>query len=91
MKTLYSLISAEIIWISRAADDFDAFVLVDSAGSRCWLTARVMSFHFPRSLDTEGKGTTMVHGTSCHGVGDVGDDACLDGFSYVKRCPAESI
>jgi len=77
---------------SRVADEFDAFVLVISAGSRGWTTATPDDvFDFLCYCDTQGKGTKMVHVTSCPGVGRPGDDACLEGSACAKRYAAESI
>ena len=77
---------------SRVADEFDAFVLVGSAGSRGWQTATLDdAFNFLCFLDTQGKGTKMVHEASCPGVGHAGDDTCLTGSSCAKRYVAESI
>ena len=77
---------------SRVADEFDAFVLVVSAGSRGWQTATLDDvFNFLCFLDTQGKGTKMVHEASCPGVGHAGDDTCLTGSSCAKRYVAESI
>ena len=77
---------------SRVADEFDAFVLVISAGSRGWTTATPDDvFDFLCYLDTQGKGTKLVHETSCPGVGRAGDDACLAGPSCARRYAAESI
>ena len=77
---------------NRVADEFDAFVLVISAGSRGWTTATPDDvFEFICYLDTQGKGTKLVHATSCPGVSRAGDDACLAGFSCARRYAAESI
>ena len=68
--------------IYRVADKFDAFVLVILAGSRGWTTATPDDvFAFLCYLDTQGKGTKLVHATSCPGLGPEGDDACLAGSS----------
>ena len=49
----------------RVADEFDAFVLVISAGSRGWTTATPDDvFDFLCYFDTQGKGTKLVHATT---------------------------
>ena len=42
-------------------------------------------------LDTQGKGTKMVHEACCPGVGRGGDDACREGSSCAKRYAADSL
>ena len=77
---------------SRVADEFDAFVLVISAGSRGWTTATPDNlFYFLCYLDTQGNGTKMVHEASCPGVGRVGDNACWEGSLCVRRYAPESL
>ena len=50
-------------------DEVEAFVLVISAGSRGWTTATPDDvLDFLRYLDTQRKGTRMVHEASCPGV-----------------------
>ena len=77
---------------NRVADEFDAFVLVISAGCWCWTTATPDDwFDFLCYLDTEGKGTKMVHEASCPGVGRAGDDACREGSLCARRYTSESL
>ena len=77
---------------SRVADEFDAFVLVISAGCRGWTTATPNDlFDFLCYLDTQGKGTKMVHEASCPGVGRVGDDECPEGSLCARRDAAEPL
>ena len=77
---------------SRVADEFDAFVLVISAGCRGWTTATPDDlFDFLCYLDTQEKGTKMVHEASCPGVGPVGDNACQEGSLCARRYAAESL
>ena len=68
----------------RVADEFDAFVRVILAGSRGWTIAApddVFAFFLCYYYETQGKGTKLVHATSCPGVGREGDKACLAGSS----------
>ena len=77
---------------NRVDDEFDAFVLIISAGSRGWTTATPDDvFDFLCFLDTQGKGTKLDNATSCRGVGRAGDDGCLAGCSCARRYVAESI
>ena len=77
---------------SRVADKFDALVLVISAGSCGWTTATPDDlFDFLCYLDTQGKGTKMVHEASCTGVGWVGDNACREGSLCARQYAAESL
>ena len=63
-----------------------------SAGSRGWTTATPDDlFYFLYYLDTQEKGTKMVHEASCPGVGRVGDDECREGSRCVRRYAAESL
>ena len=74
------------------ADSFDAFVLVVSAGYRGWLTATQDDvFNLLCFLDTQGKGTKMVHGAFCPGLAHAGEYTCLTGSSFAKRYAAEYI
>ena len=80
------------VWQSRVADEFDAFVFVISPGSRGGTAATPDAvFDFLCYLDTQRKGTKLVHATFCPGVGRAGDDACLAGPSCARRYAAESI
>ena len=77
---------------SRVADEFDAFVLVISAGSCGWTTETPDEvFDFLCYRDAQGKGTKLVHPTSCPGVGRARDDAYLAWSSCTRRYAAESI
>ena len=77
---------------SWVANEFDAVVLVISAGCRGWTTAAPDDlFDFLCYLDTQGKGTKMVHEASCPGVGRVGDDECRKGSRCARRYAAESL
>ena len=79
------------VWKSRVADEFDAYVLVISAGSRGWTTVALDDvFDFLCDLDSQRKGTKVVHVTSCPGVGRADDDACSEGFSCARQYAAES-
>ena len=63
---------------SRVAEEFDAFVLIVSAGSRGWQTATPDDvFNCLCFLGTPENNTKMVHEISCSSVGHGGDDACL--------------
>ena len=74
------------------ANEFDASGLVNSSGSRGRTTATPDDvFDFLPYLDTQVKGTKMLHATSCPGVGRAGDDACLAGSSCARRYAVESI
>ena len=64
---------------NRVADEFDAFALVISAGSRGSTTATPDDlFDFLCYLDALGRSTKIVHEASCSGVGRAGDDACRE-------------
>ena len=77
---------------SRVADECDAFAFVISAGSRGRTTATPDDlFYFLCYLDTEEKGTKMVHEASCLGVGRVGDNACREGPLCASGYAAESL
>ena len=77
---------------SRVADEFDAFILVISAGCRGWTTVTPDDlFDFLCYLDTKGNHTKMVHEASCPGVGRVGDNACWEGSLCVRRYAPESL
>ena len=76
----------------RVADELDDFVLVISAGSRGWRTATPDDLsYFLCYLDTQGKGTKVVHESSCPGGGRVGDNACREGSLCARRFAAESL
>ena len=77
----------------RVADEFDAFVLVTSAGSRGWTTATPDDlFDFLCYLDnTQRKGAKMVQEAYFPRVGRVDDDACREGSLCARRNATESL
>ena len=76
----------------RIADDFDAFLLSYSNGNRGWEQATPDDvFDFCCFLDTQGKGTKMVHDQDCPGVGTPGETGCLPDAKCSKRYAADSM
>lgn len=74
------------------ATHFDSFLRSYSAGGRGWLQALpddvVNWFCF---LDSQGRGTKLVHVVDCPGVGLPGRDRCLPGAACAKHYPADSL
>ena len=69
---------------------FDAFVFVVLAGPRGRQTAiPAMSLFCSASLTLKEKALKWCIKTACLGVGHMGDDTCLEGFSSAKRYAAE--
>ena len=64
----------------RVADEFDAVVLVISAGCRGWKAATPDDvFDSLCCLDTQHNGTNMLHEIYCSCVRFAGNDACPEG------------
>ena len=62
---------------SKIADYFDAFLLAYSDGHRGWETATDNDvFEWCCYLDSQGRGTTWVHDSSCPEAGSTGGEAC---------------
>lgn len=74
------------------ADQFDTFLLSYSQGARGWQQAApddvVDFFCF---LDSQGRGTTLVHDYACPGVASSSGARCRPGATCAKRYAAESL
>ena len=74
------------------ATQFDLFLRSYSAGARGWLQGQpddvVNWFCY---LDSQGRGTKLVHEIECPGVGLRGRDRCLPGAACAKRYASDSL
>ena len=76
----------------KGADEFDAFLRATSGGRRGWdVVIPEDLFDWCCSLDSQGKGTTWVHGRSCPNVGLASGEACPPGSDYAKRHASRSM
>ena len=77
---------------SKLVDDFDALLLARSGGHRGWATATDDDvFGWVCFLESQGHGTTWVHGWSYPGVGLADGGACRPGSGCAKRYAAGSM
>jgi len=75
-----------------AASQFDSFLVSYSKGTRGWLDARPDDVvDWLCFLDSQGKGTKLVHRVDCPGVGSPNRSLCQPGNPCPKRYAADSL